>query len=77
MHLTFQIPYGISSFLYKEKGWLSLTSAGLLSIECNHSEKQVPLPLISELIKWAKYFTKLDVCCGFNNVHIKEGDKWK
>ena len=38
------------------------------------------LPLISELInklQGAKYFTKLNVCWGFNNVHIKEGDKWK
>jgi len=24
-----------------------------------------------------KYFTKLDVHWGYNNVQIKEGDKWK
>jgi hypothetical protein len=39
-----------------------------------------PLPLISELInqlKGAKYFTKLDVHWGYNNVHIKDGDQWK
>jgi len=38
------------------------------------------LPLISELISQlhgAKYFIKLDVQWGFNNVHIKPGDKWK
>ena len=38
------------------------------------------LPLISELInklQGAKYFTKLDVCWGFNNVHMKEEDEWK
>jgi hypothetical protein len=38
------------------------------------------LPLISELInqlKSARYFTKLDVRWGFNNVRIKEGDEWK
>ena len=38
------------------------------------------LPLILELIvklRGAKYFTKLDVWCGFNNIHIKEGDEWK
>ena len=38
------------------------------------------LPLIPELIAklWgAKYFTKLDVQRGFNNVCMKEGDKWK
>jgi hypothetical protein len=38
------------------------------------------LPLISGLInrlRGAHYFTKLDVCWGYNNVRIKEGDKWK
>src|SRR5271170_2776876 len=39
-----------------------------------------PLPLIQELIdrlKGAKYFTKLDVRWGYNNIRIKEGDEWK
>ena len=39
-----------------------------------------PLPLISDIItklRKAKYFTKLDVRWGFNNVRIKEGDEWK
>ena len=38
------------------------------------------LPLISELISQlckTKYFTKLDVYWGFNNVCIKPGDEWK
>jgi len=39
-----------------------------------------PLPLISELIhriSGKTWFTKFDVRWGYNNVHIKEGDKWK
>jgi Reverse transcriptase (RNA-dependent DNA polymerase) len=39
-----------------------------------------PLPLISEImdkLKGAKYFTKLDVHWGYNNVQIRKGDKWK
>ena len=39
-----------------------------------------PLPLISELIdqlQGAKYFTKVDVKKGYNNVRIAEGDEWK
>jgi hypothetical protein len=39
-----------------------------------------PLPLIDDLIHWLKdahYFTKPDVCWGYNNVHIREGDEWK
>ena len=42
----------------------------------------VPLPLVLDIINRisdskARYFTKLDVHWGYNNVRIKEGDKWK
>jgi len=43
-------------------------------------KNKYPLPLISELVSQlcgARYFTKLDVRWGFNNVHIKPRDKWK
>jgi len=43
-------------------------------------KNKYPLPLIPKLIaklQGAKYFTKLDVRWGFNNVRIKEGDEWK
>ena len=36
--------------------------------------------MISELInklQGAWYFTKLDICWGFNNVWMKDGDEWK
>lgn len=38
------------------------------------------LPLISKLVTKLQdvyYFTKLNVCWRFNNVHIKSSDKWK
>ena len=38
------------------------------------------LPLIGEVIdklKKAKYFNKLDLIWGYNNVQIKEDDEWK
>ncbi len=38
------------------------------------------LPLILELmdkLQGAKYFSKLDVQWGYNNVCIKDGDEWK
>ena len=41
---------------------------------------KTPLPLIEEVIdklKEAKYFNKLDLIWGYNNVQIKEGDEWK
>jgi Reverse transcriptase (RNA-dependent DNA polymerase)/RNase H-like domain found in reverse transcriptase/Integrase zinc binding domain/Chromo (CHRromatin Organisation MOdifier) domain len=43
-------------------------------------KNRYPLPLISELVnklRNAKYFTKLDVRWGYNNVRIKQGDEWK
>ncbi len=43
-------------------------------------KNRYPLPFISELINklWgAKYFTKLDVRWGYNNIRIKEGDEEK
>ena len=43
-------------------------------------KNQYPLPLISELIdklKNAKYYTKLDIQWGYNNIRMKEGDEWK
>ena len=39
-----------------------------------------PLPLMSELLdrlKGAKYYTKLDIRWGYNNIRIKEGDEEK
>src|SRR5882672_11980516 len=40
------------------------------------------LPLIQDILNKvseakAKYFTKLDVHWGYNNIQIKEGDEWK
>jgi Reverse transcriptase (RNA-dependent DNA polymerase) len=43
-------------------------------------KNKYPLPLISKLVNklWgAKYFTKLDVRWGFNNVQMNDGDEWK
>ena len=41
---------------------------------------KMPLLLIGEVInklKEAKYFNKLDLIWGYNNMWIKEGNKWK
>ena len=43
-------------------------------------KNKYPLPLISELInklQGARYFMKLDIRWGFNNVWMKDEDKWK
>ena len=39
-----------------------------------------PLPLVSDVLtrlRDTEWFTTLDLCWGFNNVHLKEGDEWK
>ncbi|KAF8749953.1 hypothetical protein RHS01_09609 [Rhizoctonia solani] len=47
----------------------------------NVTHKNVyPLPRQDDLmakLRNAKLFTKLDLCWGYNNVRIKEGDEWK
>jgi len=43
-------------------------------------KNKMPLLLIGEVIdklKEARYFNKLDLIWGYNNVWIKEGDEWK
>ncbi|KAL0158889.1 hypothetical protein M9458_046965 [Cirrhinus mrigala] len=39
-----------------------------------------PLPLVPaalEQLRWAKYFTKLDLRAAYNLIRIREGDEWK
>ncbi|CDO72200.1 hypothetical protein BN946_scf184970.g52 [Trametes cinnabarina] len=43
-------------------------------------KNRYPLPLVQDLInklKRARYFTKLDIRWGYNNVRIRPGDEWK
>ena len=43
-------------------------------------ENSYPLPLILDItdkLKGTKYFTKMDVHWGYNNIQILKGDKWK
>ena len=66
-------------FIKKKDGSLRLVQDYRMLNDMTVKNKY-PLPLISELVnqlRGAKYFTKLDVRCGFNNVWIKEGDEWK
>jgi len=66
-------------FVKKKDGGLHLVQ-DYRALNAMTVKNKYPLPLIPELItklRRAKYFTKLDVRWGFNNVRIKEGDKWK
>jgi len=66
-------------FIKKKDGllWLVQDYRALNAITVKN---RYPLPLISELVSQlcgARYFTKLDVRWGFNNIRIKPGDEWK
>src|SRR6202789_1056477 len=66
-------------FIKKKDGSLRLVQ-DYRALNAMTVKNKYPLPLISELVnklQGAKYFTKLDVCWGFNNVHMKDGDEWK
>jgi len=66
-------------FIKKKDGTLRLVQ-DYWALNAMTVKNKYPLPLISELInklRGAKYFTKLDVQWGFNNVWMKEGDEWK
>src|SRR3981189_1332316 len=66
-------------FIKKEDGKLRFVQ-DYRALNLNTRKNRYPLPLIDDLIhrlKGAKYFTKLDVRWGYNNVRIKEGDEWK
>jgi len=66
-------------FIKKKDGSLCLVQ-DYCALNAVTVKNRYPLPLISELVSQfhgARYFTKLDVCWGFNNVCIKPRDEWK
>src|SRR5215469_13912266 len=66
-------------FIKKKDGSLCLVQ-DYRTLNAMTIKNRYPLPLISELVnnlKGARYFTKLDVRWGYNNVRIKHGDEWK
>jgi hypothetical protein len=66
-------------FIEKEDGKLHFVQ-DYQALNVITRKNQYPLPLIDDLIhqlKDVRYFTKLDVHWGYNNVCIREGDEWK
>ena len=66
-------------FIKKKDGGLRLVQ-DYRALNAMTVKNKYPLPLIPELIaklRGTKYFTKLDVRWGFNNVRMKEGDEWE
>jgi len=69
-----------SMFFIKKKDGLLHLVQDYCMLNAVTIKNRYPLPLISELVsqlRGVRYFTKLDVHWGFNNVRIKPGDEWK
>jgi hypothetical protein len=73
-------PLGAPVFFIKKKDGKLHFLQDYQALNAITRKNHYPLPLIDNLIhqlKDARYFTKLDVHWGYNNVRIREGDKWK
>ena len=80
-HIRLSIsPYASSFFFIKKKDGKLHPVQDYQGVNKWTVHNQYPLPLITSLIRnlgGALLYTKLDIRWGYNNVHIKEGDKWK
>jgi hypothetical protein len=75
-----KLPIGAPVFFIKKKDGKLHFVQDYCALNLITRKNRYPLLLIDDLIhqlKGAKYFTKLDVHWGYNNVRIKEGDEWK
>jgi len=73
-------PMAVPMFFIKKKDGSLYLVQDYRALNAVTVKNKYPLPLISELVSQlcgARYFTKLDVHWGFNNVCIKPGDEWK
>jgi transposase InsO family protein len=73
-------PIGAPVFFIKKKDGKLRFVQDYRALNAITRKNKYPLPLIDELIhrlQGAKFFTKLDVRWGYNNVRIREGDEWK
>jgi hypothetical protein len=73
-------PFGAPVFFIKKKDGSLRLVQDYRKLNTVTIKNSYPLPLISDILnrlRGAKYFTKLDLRWGFNNVRIKEGDEYK
>src|SRR5882672_528364 len=73
-------PYTTSFFFIKKKDGKLQPVQDYQPINNWTIKNKYPLPLIPQLVDrlgGCSLYTKFDICWGYNNVCIKEGDKWK
>ena len=75
-----KLPIGAPVFFVKKKDGKLRFIQDYCALNAITRKNQYPLPIIDDLIhclQGTRYFTKLDMHWGSNNVRIKEGDEWK
>jgi hypothetical protein len=73
-------PMPVLMFFVKKKGSDLRPVQDCCALNDITVKNTVPIPLIPELIDRLRgvcYFTKFDIHVGYNNIHIKEGNKYK
>jgi hypothetical protein len=73
-------PFGAPVFFIEKKDGSLRLVQDYRKLNTVTVKNSYPLPLVSDILNrlhGAKYFMKLDLRWGFNNVHIKEGDEYK
>lgn len=73
-------PWGAPFFFVKKKDGKLRPVQDYRKLNALTKKNKYPLPLISELLdrlKGARYYTKMDIRWGYNNVHMREGDEEK
>src|SRR5258708_8669485 len=73
-------PYSAPCFFVPKKDGSLRLCQDYRKLNSHSLKDKTLLPLISEVLdqlKDAKFFNKLDIIWGYNNVRIKEGDEWK
>jgi len=73
-------PYASPFFFIKKKNGELRPVQDYRKLNKYTIQNTYPLPLIKKLIcnlVKKTWFTKFDVCWGYNNIHIKKGDEWK
>src|SRR6202790_3726282 len=80
MNSPFQITYCCSCLFVKKKdGGLHFVQ-DYRKLNAATVKNVYPLPLVTDILNrvaQAKFFTKLDVRWGYNNIRMREGDEWK
>jgi len=77
-----KLPRASPVFFIKKKDGILYLIQDYQKLNAMTIKSAYPLPLIPDILNMVskakvKYFTKLDVWLGYNNIRIKEGDEWK